>query len=127
MLSEISNEIKNTLESLRSNHFDTHFVPTSVDAKKLILEMIPTSATVGIGDSTTLRQIGILEALIQRGTEVINPFTKEITQDMEGDEEKSKIFFQTLRKTLRVDVFLTSSNAITEDGKIVSVDRAGNR
>ncbi len=120
-------EIKNTLESLRSNHFDTHFVQSLGDAKKLILDMIPPTATVGIGDSTSLRQIGILEALLQRGNEVINPFTKEITQDMEGDDEKAKIFFQTMRKTLTADIFLTSSNAVTEDGKIVNVDRAGNR
>ena len=34
---------------------------------------------------------------------------------------------KALRESHRCDVFMTSANAVTMDGKIVSVDRAGNR
>ena len=70
-------EIELAIKSLKSNHFDVRFVETAAEAKKIILEMIPLTASVGVGDSATLRQIGVLAELVQRGNEVINPFTKE--------------------------------------------------
>lgn len=32
-----------------------------------------------------------------------------------------------MRKQLNSDVFLASSNAVTEDGKLINIDKAGNR
>jgi hypothetical protein len=114
MTQDVSQDIEVTLKSLKANRFDARFAQTAAEAKKMMLEMIPLTASVGVGDSATLRQIGILEELIRRGTEVINPFTRELTQGM-GDNP------------FGADVFLASSNALTEDGKIVSIDGAGNR
>jgi hypothetical protein len=71
----------------------------------------------------TLRQIGILDELSRRGNKVIDPFTRELTQDI----VKRNLFIQTCRKTFGTDVFITSSNAVTQDGKIVSIDYSGNR
>lgn len=127
MISEISQDIEVTLRSLKANHFDAQFAQTADEAKKMILEMIPLSASVGVGDSVTLRQIGILEELIRRGTEVINPFTQQLTRNMAQDPAIYGSFLQTIRRTFNTDVFLTSSNAVTQDGKIVSIDFAGNR
>lgn len=120
-------EIEVTLKSLKSNHFNTRLVQTAAGAKKTILDMIPLTATVGIGDSATVRQIGILEGLARKGTEIVNPFTKELTRGVADHPAIFRRFVQMLRKTFSTDVFLTSSNAVTEDGKIVSIDRVGNR
>lgn len=125
MTQDVSQDIEVTLKSLKANRFDARFAQTAAEAKKMMLEMIPLTASVGVGDSTTLRQIGILEELIRRGTEVINPFTRELTQGM-GDNPFIRMR-QTERRIFGADVFLTSSNALTEDGKIVSIDGAGNR
>ena len=125
MTQDVSQDIEMTLKSLKANRFDVRFAETAVEAKKMMLEMIPLTASVGVGDSATLRQIGILEELIRRGTEVINPFTRELAQDM-GDNPFIRMR-QMERMTFGADVFLTSSNALTEDGKIVSIDGAGNR
>ena len=125
MTQEVSQDIEMTLKSLKANRFDARFAQTAVEAKKMMLEMIPLTASVGVGDSATLRQIGILEELIRRGTEVINPFTRELAQNM-GDNPFIRMR-QMERMTFGADVFLASSNALTEDGKIVSIDGAGNR
>lgn len=125
MTQDMSQDIEMTLKSLKANRFDARFAQTAVEAKKMMLEMIPLTASVGVGDSATLRQIGILEELIRRGTEVINPFTRELAQDM-GDNPFIRMR-QMERMTFSADVFLASSNALTEDGKIVSIDGAGNR
>ena len=58
---------------------------------------------------------------------MINPFTPELTQGIAEDPTKRGLFIQTCQKTFGTDVFVTSSNALTRDGKIVSVDYAGNR
>lgn len=127
MMVDTSQDIEATLESLKANHFDARFAQTTAEARKIMLEMIPLKATVGVGDSATLRQIGILEELAKRGTEVINPFTPELTQGMAKNLATHRLFLQTARRALGTSVFLASSNAVTEDGKLVSIDRIGNR
>lgn len=127
MVPDMSRNIEATLKSLKANHFDARFAGAASEAKTMMLEMIPLTASVGVGDSATLRQIGILEELVRRGNEVINPFTRESTQRMNEDPDIRRLHRQMMRKTFGTDVFLTSANALTEDGKIVSIDRAGNR
>lgn len=127
MTQDVSQDIEVTLKSLKANRFDARFAQTAAEAKKMMLEMIPLTASVGVGDSATLRQIDILEELVRRGNEVINPFTPELTQFMSEDPAIHKLFCQTQRRTFGADVFLASANALTMDGKIVSIDRAGNR
>jgi len=127
MILDMPQDIKVTLKSLKANGFDAWFAQTGTDAKKMMLEMIPLTARVGVADSVTLRQIGILEELIQRGTEVINPFKPELTQGMKENPAQHRLFLETLRGTFGTDVFVTGSNAVTEDGKLVSIDGAGNR
>ena len=127
MLSDMTQEIEGTLKSLKINGFDAQFVQSATKAKELMLKMIPLGASVGIGDSTTLRQIGIVEELIKRGNNVINPFIPTLTRGMAEKPARQRLFFQTVRRTFGTDVFLSGSNALTEDGKLVNIDRAGNR
>ena len=123
MITDISQDIELTLKSLKVNHFDAQFAQTVAEAKTMMLEMIPLTSSVGVGDSVTLRQIGVLDELVRRGNEVVNPFTVELTED----PAKLRLFIQTCRRTFGTDVFITGSNAVTEDGKIVSIDYVGNR
>jgi len=127
MIPNISEGMGVTLKSLKANQFDARLAHSADEAKEMMLEMIPITKSVGVGDSATLRQIGILEELVRRGNEVVNPFTQELTQGMEKDSAIMTLFLQTARRTFSTDIFVTSSNAVTEDGKIVSIDRAGNR
>jgi L-lactate utilization protein LutB len=123
----IPNDIKVTVESLKKNGFNAEFASSRYQAKEMMLEMIPLDAVVGVADSVTLRQVDVLKELIERGNKVLNPFTQEMTRNMFEDSEKRRIFLQTLRSTFGTDVFVTGCNAVTEDGKLVSVDAAGNR
>ena len=81
----------------------------------------------GLSNTRTLGQIGILEELVRRGNKVVNPFTQEISENMKADPARRRRFIETCRQTFSTDVFVTSSNALTKDGKIVSIDYAGNR
>ncbi len=124
---DMSQRIGLTLKSLNANHFDARSARTADEARKIILEMIPLTASIGVGDSATLRQIGILDDLARRKSRLINPFTLKLTQGTAEKPPKHGRLIETARRALNCDVFLTGSNAVTEDGKIVSIDRAGNR
>jgi hypothetical protein len=123
MPARIPRDIQKTLAALNSHGFDARFAASGAEAKTLILKLIPPESTVGIGDSVTLRQIGAIDELIKRGNPLVNPFTPELTQT----PKNRKTFINLCRKALTADVFLTGANAVTQDGKIMSVDYAGNR
>jgi len=115
----MTNEIVNrTLEALRRNGFRAIYVRNRKEALQSILQEIALEETIGAGDSLTLREIGAFEELKRKGFKLFWPFDEKVPR-----EERRKI----ARKALIVDTFLSGSNALTMDGKIVNVDATGNR
>ena len=104
------------MTALEKNGFQTFFVPTKDKALDKVLSFIPSNANVGIGGSVTLREINLIEALTARGNTVFEHWSQP-------EENVTSI----MRKQLNSDVFVASSNAVTEDGKLVNIDKAGNR
>lgn len=113
-------QIKECLASLHSRHINGIFVENSEEARLKILDLIPKDAVVGIGDSTTIRQVGIPKMLKERGIKVLDAFEPN---DKESHEDHQRL----VREATVCDVFLTGTNAITRDGRLVNVDAAGNR
>lgn len=72
--------------------------------------------TIGFGDSQTLLHMG-LYALLSKNNIVYDP-----NQFDDNDN-----FLKTAKKALTAKYFLTSVNAITEDGIIINMDGTGNR
>jgi hypothetical protein len=106
------------LKNLRKNLFAAHYMENSLDALSLIMNMIPKDATVGLGDSLTLKEMGALRLLQEGGYHYLNPWRKGILR-----EESLAL----RRQALTSDIFLTGTNAVTMDGKLVSIDGLGNR
>ena len=111
-------QVERTINALRKNNFEATFVPDSKVALEEVMRRIPDGATVGIGGSVTLAQTGILDALKNRKVQLIWPF-----QQARNEEERIKL----IRKSFSSDVFLSSTNAVTEDGKLFNIDATGNR
>lgn len=118
-------EIEKCLKALRSRNMDGIFCENTEAATSEILKLIPPGAVVGIGDSTAVRQIGVLKALKQNGVTVLNSFDKDRKE--EDAEQAREYLHETMKKATVCDVFLSGTNAITLDGRIVNVDAAGNR
>jgi LUD domain len=113
------------LSCLRSRHINGIFAEDYEEANQKILALIPLNATVGIGDSTSMRQLGILEPLRERGTKILNPFEpKEEKISVEGFRQRRA---RVVKDATLSDVFLTGTNALTQDGKLINVDATGNR
>ena len=106
------------LKKLKSNGMDAYYFTKSNDAKAYIMNMIPKADTVGIGGSVTVREMGLLDGLAGRGTEYFDHWKVGLS--------KEKIM-AVKRKQVVADYFLTSTNAITRDGKLVNMDNTGNR
>jgi len=104
--------------ALVKNKFSATYCKTGSEAVEKILEQIPSSASVGIGGSCTVMQLGLLDKLASRGNEVLNHANPGLTPD-----ESAKIRIRQLTS----DVFLSSTNALTLDGKLVNTDGVGNR
>jgi hypothetical protein len=111
-------DIQALLRKLRANNLSAAYVPDRHAARDLVLSMIPEGAVVGYGDSLTLRQIGVVEALENGPYTFLNAWEPGITV---GENLRRK------RRSLTSDVFVTGTNALTTDGQLVNVDGHGNR
>jgi hypothetical protein len=89
------------------------------------MELIPIDAVVGRGDSTTVAQLGVGQALKKRGTILLDAF--EISGVYGGMKEVQEARSRLIMESAICDVFLTGSNALTQDGRLVNVDASGNR
>jgi L-lactate utilization protein LutB len=110
-----------TVKSLKKNGFDVLNFSSPEEAKSEILKMIPEDALVGVGGSVTIREMGLLEALKDRGYRIANHW--EARAQNASTEEMMKI----RRQHLNSDVFLTSTNSITETGELINIDGTGQR
>ena len=119
---------KKTMKALKANNFDVEYVVNRKEALPKVIERIPPGATIGNGDSVTLHQIGFFEWLHQqKDHEVVDPFTV-MPASFPDDYAKFRIErFKLQQKALTANVFVTGTNALTLDGKIVSIDGHGNR
>jgi hypothetical protein len=106
------------VEVLIKNNFKAKYVKTRQEALEQILDLIPNKATVGVGGSWTIQQLGLTDTLEARGNTIFDHNKPGLTPDES---------MALRRQQLTADVFLTSSNAITLEGKLVNVDGAGNR
>jgi len=111
-------QAERTINALKKNNFEAFYVSDSKAAVEAVMEQIPDGATVGAGGSVSLTQIGLLDSLKNRKIQLILPL-----QQARSDEERLELF----RKCFFADVFLASTNAVTEDGKLYNVDATGNR
>lgn len=111
-------KIQDLIERLGENNIPAFYVQDREGACGKVMSMIPEGSTVGVGDSVTLRQIGVVDALEQGNYVFLNPWKPGISGE-EGINLK--------KQALTSDVYVTGTNALTLDGKIVNVDGLGNR
>ncbi len=106
------------IKNLNRRNMKAFYCPTADEAVKKVLELIEDGSSVTWGGSMTIRDMGIPDALRNRGTLTV------LDRDLvETPEEKQDMYL----RAFTADVYLTSANAISEDGVIVNIDGNGNR
>ena len=117
--------IEKTIKALKKRLINGWRAADAAGARDIIGMIIPKDAVIGTGDSSSVRQIKIIEALKARGNRVINGF--DLSHEIKDLQSHFEYGFWPMIEATVCDVFLTGSNAVTEDGKIVNVDGNGNR
>ena len=106
------------IKSLEKNSMNGIYVQTKEEVLEKVISLIPEGSKVGTGGSLSLDQIGVKDVLRNGNYSFID-------RNLPGlSEEESH---QMRRDSLHADVFLTSTNALTMDGKLVNIDGTGNR
>ncbi|MDR2756534.1 MAG: lactate utilization protein [Planctomycetaceae bacterium] len=105
------------VKSLKNRHFEAYYYKTSEEAVEKILTILPKKESVSWGGSTTLEEIGLIKRVHTEYEMVLD--RDKVTTIADRYEAMQKAFF--------CDNYLTSVNAISEDGQLVNVDGNGNR
>ncbi len=103
-------------ENFRLRNVEVEYFESLEDVKLYILDLIPMECSIGIGHSTTLQMMNITNLLLERGNAV---YDKELGKD---PEERKNL----KRKALTTEWYISGSNAVSVDGRIVNVDHSGN-
>lgn len=104
-------DIPRLQKTLEAAGFTVQWFPTAQAAKEALVARFA-GKTIGMGGSVTLRDLGLYEALSQRGTVYWH-------WQQPGPE--------TLAQAAQAQVYLTSVNALAETGQLVNIDGTGNR
>jgi hypothetical protein len=110
--------IERTIKALLSNYFDAHSFTDRTSLTNSVMKYVSPGMKVGIGGSLSVRVIGLLEKLAETDVQVLDHWKQGLTKDDIGAIRLAQ---------LTCDLFLSSSNAITEKGDIVNIDGFGNR
>ena len=107
------------IKTLKSCGYDAHFVKTKKEALELSQTYIKSGLSVGLGGSVSVQEIGLLDYLLnKKDITLFNQYEDGISMDENIKRRK---------QGLVADIFVTSTNALTKDGKLVNADGSGNR
>lgn len=97
--------------------YDVFYAENEVKATELIRSIIPQEASISLGGSVTLDQLGVVELLQKERPGLFDRYA-----DMTTDERED-----CFKNGLTADWLVTGTNAITEAGELINVDGNGNR
>ena len=117
---EIRNErlAETLIHNLHRRHIQGFYCPTAAEAVQKVSQLIEDGSSVTWGGTMTVRDIGIPGYLRNRRT------LEVLDRDLATTPEQKQAIYL---KAFTADVYLTSANAISEDGVIVNIDGNGNR
>ncbi|MFZ5427233.1 MAG: lactate utilization protein [Thermodesulfobacteriota bacterium] len=114
--------LEQTAKALKKNNFAAHVAETAEEAKKLVLEtLIPSfaPASAAFGGSMTVAGSGLYDAVkALPGLKIFDTYNYSLPPAE---------MIELRRQALLCDLFITSTNAVTETGALVNLDGTGNR
>ena len=105
---------KKTIKGLESRNMTGYYAKDKEEALKIALSLIPEGSTVTMGGAMSVHEIGLSDALKNGNYNFI---------DRDEFEDKR----QAMLLAYDADFFLSSSNAMTDDGILVNIDGNANR
>ncbi len=103
-------------EKLKKRGFNSHVAASIDEARSIALSLIDKEDTVGFGGSMTISESGLYDALVEKGN------TLYWHWKCTPEERVSMMYAGS-----SADIYVSSSNAILEDGTLINIDGNGNR
>jgi len=110
--------IERTMENLRKNRMQAWYVDSREGVVPLLETLIKEGDTVACGGSVTLFETGVIDHLRSGRYIFYDRYAEGLTPEQLTDVH---------RKAFTANAYLTSTNAITEEGELFNVDGKGNR
>lgn len=107
--------VKRTIAALQKHQMGAQYVETAADVVRVLEGMLHEGDVVTVGGSVTLGQCGVLEHLRSGRYSFLDRY--------EDGADVDEIF----RDAFYADAYITSTNAVTEDGLLVNMDGNANR
>ncbi len=101
------------IKGLKSRNMTGYYAKDKKDALKIALELIPENSSIAMGGCMSANEIGLISALEQ------GKYNYMDRAKMEPRE--------ALLAAYDADIFLSSANAMTDDGVLVNIDGNANR
>ncbi len=102
------------IKGLKSRNMTGYYAASKEEAKEIALSLIPEGSSVTMGGGMSVHEIGLVDALKNGNYNFI---------DRDAYEDKRAAMLMAYD----ADVFLSSSNAITQDGVLINIDGNANR
>lgn len=114
----LAKSVERTIAGLEKHNMQGFYVEDTVQLLEKIRELLPQNSLVAVGDSMTLVETGVIAELRSGKYQFLDKYKPGITR-----LEKDGIY----RQTFSADVFLCSTNALTEAGELYNIDGNGSR
>lgn len=108
---------KEMVEILNENGYVGYYAEDKEEAKRIVLSLIPEGSSISVGGSETLTAMNMIEEFRNGKYKFFDRY-----QDLPYEE-----IYEIYRQSLLSDYFVSSTNAITRKGQLVSTDSSGNR
>jgi L-lactate utilization protein LutB len=105
---------RKVIKGLESRNMTGYYAASREEALLLALSLIPQGSSIAMGGAMSAHEIGLVDA-------VKGPDYRFIDRDTAKDRRAAML------AAYDADVFLTSANAMTEDGVLVNIDGNANR
>lgn len=114
----VEKKVERTMEALKKNNMGAYYVKSHEELHNLLKELMPNGQTVSFGGAMTLFETNTLDWLRDQDLNLLDRYAEGLAPDD---------IKQIYRDAFSADTYLTSTNAITEDGELYNVDGRGNR
>ncbi len=113
----MNKQVKQTIKALENNNMKVYYCENTKEALDKIVSLTDKEKTIAFGGSVTVSQTGIYKYLKENEYNLYDRYADLTPQEVQ----------EIFRKSFYADYYITSTNAIVENGCLFNVDGNGNR
>ncbi|GAA0740056.1 lactate utilization protein [Clostridium oceanicum] len=114
----VEKKVERTIKSLEENNMEGYYVEDEKELIDKVKELANKGDMISVGGSMTLFETGIIDLIRNGDYNFLDRYKEGLTP---------KDIKDLYRKSFYADTYITSTNAVTEDGELYNVDGTGNR